>query len=136
MNGMGKVWFSFMLVLLCGCTALKDMNDGADVRIRTNVVEHVVRDSIFVHDSIFVREKFDTVFFTKYRTLYKENLIRDTIYLCDTLYKERVITEYASHNGNKSFQWLLLLLPLLYPGVLKWLLKMFLKCIRFFLLKV
>ena len=136
MNGMGKVWFSLMLVLLCGCSTLKERSDSADVRIRTNVVERVVRDSIFVHDSIFVREKSDTVFFTKYRTLYKENFIRDTIHLCDTLYKEHVITEYVSKDDCKSCWWLLLLMPLLYPGVLKWLLKMFLKCIRFFLLKV
>ena len=50
--------------------------------------------------------------------------------------QEQAQSVLLGYGGVAVCQWLLLLLPLLYPGVLKWLLKMFLKCIRFFLLKV
>lgn len=126
MKGIGKIWFSVVLLLLCACRTTKEECNMSDAHIRTNSAWHVVRDSIFIHDSIYVREKSDTVFLTKYRTLYKENLIRDTLFVCDTLYKERVITEYISNEGGRfHLWWLLLLLPLLIPGLLKRLLKLF-----------
>lgn len=126
MKGIGKIWFSVVLVLLCACRTTKEECNMSDAHIRTNSAWHVVRDSIFIHDSIYVHEKSDTVFLTKYRTLYKENLVRDTLFVCDTLYKERVITEYvSSERGRFHWWWLLLLLPLLIPGLLKRLLKLF-----------
>lgn len=54
--------------------------------------EHIRIDSIVLHDSIFIREKSDTVFFTKYRTLYKERVLSDTVVQCDTIYVEREIS--------------------------------------------
>ena len=138
MRGAEKIWFSVLLLLLCGCRTVRDSHESTDIRIRTNVVERLLKDSVFVHDSIYVHERSDTVFFTKYRTLYKEKLVRDTIYVCDTLYKERIVTEYVSREATCSrWWWLLLFLLLLFcPGVPQLFLKIFNKCIRFFHLKV
>ena len=47
-----------------------------DTLIQTNVQ----KDSIYLHDSIHVKEKNDTVFYEHWHTNYKEKLVHDTIY--------------------------------------------------------
>ena len=87
------------------------VKEDSGYRSHTNVVESVVHDSIFVHDSIYIRDKADTVFFTKYRTMYKERMARDTVMLRDTLYVERqTVKESAPHNYSRKW-FLFLMLP-------------------------
>lgn len=108
--------------MLCSCRAVEEYSGVAGVSISNTTLGHVARDSVFVKDSIIVRERTDTVFFTKYRTLYKEKIVKDTLFVCDTLYKERVVTRYVN-SGNKGNEgwWLLLLLllPLFFPGIVR-----------------
>ena len=66
------------------------MNDVGIVS-RNNLIECVRVDSVVLRDSVFIREKSDTVFYTKYRTVYKELLRVDTIVRCDTLYRDREV---------------------------------------------
>jgi hypothetical protein len=51
--------------------------------VKTEYVKdtQVVRDSIHVMDSVFIREKADTVFITKWRVEYKEALRVDTFHV-------------------------------------------------------
>jgi hypothetical protein len=66
-----------------------------------NFVDRTRVDSVMLRDSIFIREKSDTVFYTKYRTLYKERLRVDTIVRCDTLYRDReVVVETVRNAGH------------------------------------
>jgi hypothetical protein len=66
-----------------------------------NFVGRTRVDSVLLRDSIFIREKSDTVFYTKYRTLYKERLRVDTIVRCDTLYRDReVVVETVRKAGH------------------------------------
>lgn len=92
MKRKGKIWFSILLLALYGCRTVPTGVVADEQHVRTNVVESIVRDSIFLRDSVFLQVKADTVYYTKYRTLYKEKIIRDTITVCDTLYRERVVT--------------------------------------------
>lgn len=48
------------------------------VKIETERVVDIRRDSIYVLDSVFVREAHDTVYITRWRTEYKEALRVDT----------------------------------------------------------
>lgn len=48
------------------------------VRVETERVVDIQRDSIYVLDSVFVREAHDTVYITKWRTEFKEALRVDT----------------------------------------------------------
>lgn len=48
------------------------------VRTETERVVDIQRDSIYVMDSVFVREKNDTIYITRWRTEYKEALRVDT----------------------------------------------------------
>ena len=80
---------SLFLLLALGCGSVERNGYGF---ISSDRMEERLRiDSIVLHDSIFIREKSDTVFFTKYRTLYKERILCDTVLRCDTVYVEREV---------------------------------------------
>lgn len=51
---------------------------------RTEYKDRVQRDSVHVHDSIYIREKDDTVFIDRWHTEYKDRLLRDTAYISRT----------------------------------------------------
>ena len=77
---------------------------------RTSASTHIGRvlaDSVAVKDSIVIRERCDTVFFTKYRTLYKERVRTDTVIKCDTVYAERLVTVKEKEKNN-ALWWLIL----------------------------
>ena len=59
------------------------------VRTETERVVDIQRDSIYVLDSVFVREAHDTVYITKWRTEFKKALRIDTLNIerIDTLYR-------------------------------------------------
>ena len=72
------VVFIFCL-FLCGCTTTKYV-EVEKVRTDTTYITQHQRDSIWMHDSILVREKGDTVWFEKWHTKYIEKQIHDTLY--------------------------------------------------------
>lgn len=105
MRNMMKIAVSALLVILIGCkvqeTAITD-------RMSTStLIERMLVDSVALRDSIIIRETCDTVFFTKYRTLYKERVRIDTIIKCDTVYTERTVTVKEKDTGRMLW-WLLL----------------------------
>lgn len=53
--------------------------------VRTEYRDVVKYDSIYRHDSVFVLLKGDTVWIEKYKTLYWDRFIRDSVFLQDTL---------------------------------------------------
>ena len=66
---------ALLLGLLCSCRTYVPVET---VRVETERVVDIQRDSIYVLDSVFVREAHDTVYITKWRTEYKEALRVDT----------------------------------------------------------
>ena len=71
-----KISVIFMLIMLTGCKTTYIPVET--VRTETERVVDIQRDSIYVLDSVFVREAHDTVYITKWRTEYKEALRVDT----------------------------------------------------------
>lgn len=59
----------------------------------TKVLKEVLRDSIFIKDSVFVERKADTVYFDKFRIVYREALRVDTFidFKRDTVYSVREV---------------------------------------------
>lgn len=47
-------------------------------------ISHNTRDSIYVHDSTYIKEKGDTVLIERWHTLYKEKNTTDTTYISRT----------------------------------------------------
>lgn len=110
MKSITKIILSALPFLLLACSTVRETNDTVYVS-QDNFVGHTRVDSVLLRDSIFIREKSDTVFYTKYRTIYKERLRVDTIVRCDTIYRERevVVEKVRSAGSNKSFLWKVLL---------------------------
>lgn len=73
--------------LLCSCKT--QYVPVETVKTETERVVDIKRDSIYVLDSVFVREAHDTIYITRWRTEYKEALRIDTLNIerIDTLYR-------------------------------------------------
>ena len=71
------------LVATCSCSTAKyvPVENTAVDSVYINVLQ---RDSIFVQDSVYIREKADTVYITRWRTEYKEALRVDTVQVVRT----------------------------------------------------
>lgn len=140
---MKHLFWILAALLLVGCAASRDV-----IRHNETIYKYqdrqdsifkalLLRDSIYVHDSIYVREKGDTVYqyVEKLRYQYKDRV--DTIYRnvlrCDTVYIERtdtttVIKEVKVERPvkwyNQGFVWLGRLCCL---AIIMWALFLYLK---------
>lgn len=114
MKNRRRIVVSVLLFSLVGCGTIENAREVEFVA-RDNFKERIKSDSVLVRDSVFIREKSDTVFYTKYRTVYKERLRVDTVVRCDTIYRDReVIVERESDATSKmSLFWKLPLAVLL-----------------------
>lgn len=100
MRNVTKITLNLLLLPLFACSTVEKTSDVGFVS-QQNFVGRTRVDSVLLRDSIFIREKSDTVFYTKYRTLYKERLRVDTIVRCDTLYRDReVVVETVRNAGH------------------------------------
>ena len=79
------------LIIIVGILAILLISSCASptyVPIETVRIEYrdrFNRDSIHIHDSIYIREKEDTVWITRWRTEYQDRLKVDSIFLCDSI---------------------------------------------------
>lgn len=81
------VWAVILLALvLYGMTSCTSVKYVPVETIKTDSVRvvDVQRDSIYVQDSVIVREKADTIFVTRWRTEYREALRVDTVQIVRT----------------------------------------------------
>ena len=99
-----KIAVSALLLILIGCRVQETAT--MDRMSTSTLIGRVLVDSVVLRDSIIIRETCDTVFFTKYRTLYKERVRTDTIIKCDTVYTERRVTVTEKDSGRMMW-WLL-----------------------------
>ena len=67
-----------VLVLVCSCGAVQTV-PVETVRVEKEYVDRVRVDSVRVTDSVVIRETGDTVSVTKWRTEYRDRLVRDTV---------------------------------------------------------
>ena len=74
--------FAAIATLLYSCKSVKY------IPVETTKIEYrdnFVRDSIFSYDSVFVKDKGDTLILEKYRYLYKNRIVKDSIFINDTI---------------------------------------------------
>ena len=129
MKNMTRIVVSAFLLMFVGCRAHETT---ISERISTGThIARVLVDSVVLKDSIVIREKCDTVFYTKYRTLYKERVKVDTVIKCDTVYSERLVSVKEKENG-KALWWLIVLLIVVFwkIGVLDFLRNLIMKKIE------
>lgn len=70
---------AFIVIVLSGCTTEKIVT-VEKVRTDTTTVTKWQRDSVWLHDSVFVKEKGDSVLVEKWHTKYIEKESHDTLY--------------------------------------------------------
>ena len=113
MKSRTRIILSALLLSLVACGTVQRSND-VELVAQNNYVGHTKADSVMLRDSIFIREKSDTVYYTKYRTIYKERLRVDTVVRCDTLYRDRevVVERVREVERGNSLYWILPLVAL------------------------
>ena len=70
----------FVLCLLIGCRSVQYV-PVETVRFDTTYINKVQRDSIYKFDSIYVRDKGDTVWLERYKYLFVDKAVHDTVYI-------------------------------------------------------
>lgn len=70
-----------LMCLLVFCSCKTKYVPVETVKIDTIYINKLQRDSIYMYDSVFVKDKGDTVFVEKYKYLYRDKLVRDTLYI-------------------------------------------------------
>ena len=73
-----------MLLVWSMCSCSTQYVPVESVRYDSVFFENIRKDSIFVQDSVFIRQKGDTVFKDKLKFVYKYVLQRDTAYITRT----------------------------------------------------
>ena len=68
-----------MLLIWPMCSCSTQYVPVESVRYDSVFFEKIRKDSIFVQDSVFIRQKGDTVFKDKFKVVYKYVLLRDTM---------------------------------------------------------
>lgn len=83
---MGVVLLLFFILVLTGCAKRVYVPVES---VRTEYKDRLVRDSVTLYDSIYVKERVrgDTVFLSeyKYKYLYRDKLVRDSVFVNDTI---------------------------------------------------
>ena len=72
-----------ILTLFSGCKSIEYVEVPKVVKDTTYIVKNQ-KDSVWLHDSIHVKEKGDTVLIEKWHTQWKERLLVDTVYKSKT----------------------------------------------------
>ncbi len=73
------IYCIILVTTLCSCRSGKYV-PIENVRTDSIYINQVQRDSIYQHDSIYIREKGDTVWMEKYKYIYRGKIVRDTMY--------------------------------------------------------
>ena len=97
------VWLIVMVCLhLCGCKQIEYVT-VEKVRTDTTYVTKWQRDSVWLHDSVLVREKGDTVMVEKWHTKYVETVRIDTTFIAthDTIPQPYPVTKLV----EKDLSW-------------------------------
>lgn len=90
-NKIQIVTFSIIAVMVTSCGALRKQIETVYVR-DTTYISKVQVDSVFRRDSVFIKEKNDTVYVYKEKVRDRYRLLRDTVYQhsVDSVYVDKV----------------------------------------------
>lgn len=120
-----------LCALLGSCTTTKYV-PVPEYHTDTVRISHNTRDSIYIHDSTYIKEKGDTMLIERWHTQWRDRIVRDTIYQSkrDSIpYPVEVVKEVEVEKSLSWWQsmriyiggivcWLLLILAIY--GILKW----------------
>lgn len=94
-----KILVVLLILFACSCRSIKYV-EVPSIKTEKEYIDRWHRDSVYIKDSVMVMVKGDTIVKDRWRVVWKEKLIKDTIYVSntDTLYKvtetERELTKW------------------------------------------
>ena len=74
-----------LTLLLCLCYSCQQARYIPVETTKTEYRDKLHRDSVYLYDSVYVKEKGDTLIMERYRYLFRDKLIRDSIHISDTI---------------------------------------------------
>jgi hypothetical protein len=74
--------FAVIATMLLSCKSVKYI---PVVTTKIEYRDNFVRDSIFRYDSVFVKDKGDTLILERYKYLYKNKIVKDSVFINDTI---------------------------------------------------
>lgn len=92
------IFLALILGALSSCSAVKTAVVKGERRVEWSDRSSVQRDSIYVHDSVYIHSKGDTVYLERWRTRIRDRTQRDTIYLqkVDSVYVETQVKKTSA----------------------------------------
>lgn len=92
-----------LAMMICSCRSVEYV-PVVEHKIDTVLCYSSIRDSIYMHDSIHVTEKGDTVRIERWHTKYVEKLTHDTIYRSsrDSIPVQYEVTKYVEKKLTKT----------------------------------
>ncbi len=86
MYGLLLLWAVFML---CSCRTVYVPVREVHTEVEHKTDSFMQRDSIYLHDSVFIHSRHDTVFFEKWHTRYRDKIVEvvrvDSFVRCDSI---------------------------------------------------
>ena len=95
------IFFVFTMFVLSSCKTIKYVPVD---KVKKVYVDKLVRDSIYIQDSVFIKQKKDTIFMYKTKTIFKFKHIKDTINQSDTITKIQKVPVVKVTNKLNSWQ--------------------------------
>lgn len=105
---MKYIFYITIFLCLTGCKT-KTIYVPAET-VKTEYKDRLQRDSIHLHDSVFVYVKGDTLWMEKYRTIFREQLRIDSVIINDTIRVPYPVTE--TREVNRIYTWQIILMCL------------------------
>ena len=99
----GAILILIAILLLTSCKSVEYV-EVVKVRTDTTYITKQQRDSIWLHDSIHIKERGDTMLIERWHTKYIEKVSHDTTYVAthDTIPKPYPVTQYV----EKKLSWI------------------------------
>ena len=103
-----------VLIFLSSCKTIEVIKDKTVIDSTKNTSKEIItkHDSIYIYhrDSIFIKQKNDTVFIEKWNTKIERLIKRDTVIKIDTIYQDKklITTEYQVETKTETIyvKWL------------------------------
>lgn len=100
------------------------------IKVEKEYIDRIYKDSIHIHDSIFLAYKGDTVFLEKYKMIYRDKLIRDSVFVTDSISVDKPV--YVDKLVPYYPKWMIILAIFGSVGITYLLIKLYIRIRKLF----
>lgn len=74
--------------------------------VKTEYKDRILKDSVYLHDSVFIRSQNDTLYIEKYRYLYRDKIVKDSVVITDSIQVPYPVVQTVVEYKRGIFWWL------------------------------